>query len=102
MKKAALRIAHSIPRTLAQAVDPDRTIEDNNSVRHTRFWDYYNPYPSNYIGSREWWDGETLTGDWWGMRNMLDDDGVEVVANYTTNSRRQSGGWHECGLHLHG
>ncbi len=85
MKKLLFGLLIPFLAPLAQAVDPDRTIEDNNQSGHTRFWDYYNPYPSNYIGSREWWDGETLTGDWWGMRNMLDDDGVEVVANYTTN-----------------
>lgn len=67
----------------AQANDP--TDLQINPSGHTRFWDYYNPYPSNYIGSREWWDGEALTGDWWGMRNMLDDEGVEIIANYTTN-----------------
>lgn len=67
----------------AQANDPDDL--QINPSGHTRFWDYYNPYPSNYIGSREWWDGEAFTGDWWGMRNMLDDEGVEIIANYTTN-----------------
>lgn len=52
---------------------------------HSRFWTYYDPYPSNYIGSEQWMNGEALTGDWWGMRNMLDDSGVEIIANYTTN-----------------
>ncbi|HEY5792258.1 MAG TPA: carbohydrate porin, partial [Chthoniobacterales bacterium] len=52
---------------------------------HPRFWDYYTPCPSNYIGSSLWWQGETLTGDWWGTRNWLKDSGVEVVFNYTTN-----------------
>jgi porin len=52
---------------------------------YSRFWSYYNPYPSNFIGSREWFDGNALTGDWWGIRNMLDDSGVELSASYTNN-----------------
>ena len=52
---------------------------------YSRFWSYYNPYPSNFIGSREWFDGNALTGDWWGIRNMLDDSGVEISASYTNN-----------------
>lgn len=51
----------------------------------SRFWDYYQPYPSNYIGSVEWWHGDAFTGDWWGIRNMLDDDGVEISLTYTNN-----------------
>jgi len=52
---------------------------------YSRFWSYYNPYPSNFIGSNEWVDGNALTGDWWGVRNWLDDSGVEVSASYTNN-----------------
>jgi len=52
---------------------------------HSRFWTYYNPTPSNYIGSRDWWNGPTLSGDWWGIRNYLDDSGVEISASYTNN-----------------
>lgn len=55
------------------------------SEGHSRFWDYYTPYPSNFIGSREWWEGDAALGDWWGIRNMLDDDGVKISANYTNN-----------------
>lgn len=56
------------------------------SAADSRFWDYYNPKPSNYIGSREWWEGETLSGDWWGIRNMLDqENGVEFSFTYTNN-----------------
>lgn len=58
---------------------------DDNASGHTRFWTYYNPYPSNYIGSKDWWAGETLSGDWWGIRNYLDDTGVELSASYTNN-----------------
>lgn len=58
---------------------------DDNASGHSRFWTYYNPYPSNYIGSRDWWDGETLSGDWWGVRNYMDDSGVELSASYTNN-----------------
>ena len=52
---------------------------------YSRFWSYYNPYPSNYIGSRDWWGGNSLTGDWWGVRNYLDDSGFEISATYTNN-----------------
>lgn len=52
---------------------------------YSRFWSYYDPYPSNFIGSGEWFDGNSLTGDWWGIRNMLDDSGVELSASYTNN-----------------
>lgn len=52
---------------------------------YSRFWSYYDPYPSNFIGSREWFDGNALTGDWWGVRNFLDDSGVELSASYTNN-----------------
>ena len=57
----------------------------DNTAGHTRFWTYYNRYPSNYIGSSEWRDGLVLSGDWWGVRNYLDDSGVEISANYTNN-----------------
>lgn len=60
-------------------------IDLQQSEGHSRFWDYYTPYPSNYIGSREWWDGDAALGDWWGIRNMLDDEGVKISANYTNN-----------------
>ena len=51
-----------------------------------RFWDYYTPYPSNFIGSDEWWRGDALTGDWWGTRNWMDKDtGIEFSGTYTTD-----------------
>jgi porin len=51
-----------------------------------RFYDYYTPQPSNFIGSREWWDGDTASGDWWGTRTwMAEDLGIEFALNYTTN-----------------
>ncbi|MEI6492699.1 MAG: carbohydrate porin [Verrucomicrobiota bacterium] len=56
-----------------------------NPNGHSRFWTYYNPRPSNYIGSSDWWQGDTLSGDWWGVRNYLDDSGVEISASYTNN-----------------
>ena len=83
MKKLLLGLVLPLLAPCLYANDP-ADLQANPSG-HTRFWDYYNPYPSNYIGSREWWDGEALTGDWWGMRNLLDDEGVEIIANYTTN-----------------
>jgi porin len=52
----------------------------------SRFWDYYTPYPSNFIGSAEWWRGDALTGDWWGTRNWMDKDtGIEFSGTYTTD-----------------
>jgi len=52
----------------------------------SRFWDYYDPRPSNYIGSREWWDGEAASGDWWNIRNMLKtENGIEFSLTYTNN-----------------
>jgi porin len=59
--------------------------DDDSMFGYSRFWSYYNPYPSNYIGSRQWWEGNSLSGDWWGLRNFLDDSGVEISASYTNN-----------------
>lgn len=63
----------------------DGGVTFDNEPGHSRFWSYYTPNPSNYIGSRQWWEGDSLTGDWWGIRNYLDDSGVELSANYTNN-----------------
>lgn len=52
---------------------------------HSRFWDYYTPHPSNYIGSKEWWNGDAALGDWWGTRNWLVEEGVEFSFTYTNN-----------------
>lgn len=79
MKKLLLSLA-AVP-CLAIAAPQD----DNHEQGHSRFWDYYNPYPSNYIGSREWWEGEALLGDFWGLRNMIDDAGVDITATYANN-----------------
>lgn len=79
---AALALAATSPSPAQTAADH---LGDPNESGKSRFWDYYDPYPSNFIGSPEWWNGPTLTGDWWGMRNMLDDSGVEISANYTNN-----------------
>ncbi len=54
-------------------------------AEYSRFWDYYDAHPSNYIGSREWWDGDAALGDWWGTRNFLDDAGVEFSLTYLNN-----------------
>jgi porin len=51
-----------------------------------RFYDYYTPKPSNFIGSEEWWQGDAFSGDWWGTRPWLaEDPGVEFALNYTTD-----------------
>ncbi len=72
-KKHALRlIALLLLATVARADD--------------RFWDYYTPRPSNYIGSKLWWKADAFTGDWWGVRNWLaEDTGLEFSLNYTSN-----------------
>lgn len=54
-------------------------------AEYHRFWDYYNPYPSNYIGSREWWEGENFFGDVWGARNWAHDNGVDFSVTYANN-----------------
>jgi porin len=52
----------------------------------SRFWDYYEPRPTNYIGSQEWWHGDAFSGDWWGVRNWLKSDkGVDFSFTYTNN-----------------
>jgi porin len=68
-----------IPGTPVGYTSPDAMLG------YSRFWSYYDPYPSNFIGSGEWFDGNALTGDWWGVRNFLDDSGVELSASYTNN-----------------
>lgn len=56
------------------------------SSAQNRFWEFYDPRPTNHIGSREWWHGDAFSGDWWGVRNWLDEDcGIEFSLNYTTN-----------------
>ena len=73
---------------------PDFVEEDDAMLGFSRFWSYYNPYPSNYIGSREWMNGNALTGDWWGVRNYLDDSGVAISASYTNNIAGNAVGGH--------
>jgi len=86
MKKLLFPLVFAAALASARAVDPvSEAPSPDNPSGHTRFWTYYNPYPSNYIGSREWWDGEVLSGDWWGIRNYMDDSGVELSASYTNN-----------------
>jgi len=79
-----LAIAAAVSTLRAQSNNAIEQAEDSTSG-HTRFWTYYDPAPSNFIGSREWWKGDTLSGDWWGVRNYLDDSGVEISASYTNN-----------------
>jgi porin len=58
----------------------------NARAAEDRFWDYYTPYPSNYIGSKQWWEGDAALGDWWGTRNWLDEQkGVQFSASYVNN-----------------
>jgi len=59
--------------------------EVDSMFGYSRFWSYYTPHPSNYIGSREWWEGNAATGDWWGVRNWLDDSGYDFALTYTNN-----------------
>ena len=69
----------------AFALTATSSFAGTESGSRSRFWDYYNPYPSNYIGSPEWLAGPTLLGDWWGVRNWLDDNGIEFSGSYTNN-----------------
>jgi len=83
MKKSLLSVLSAALAVGGLCAQEQRT--HSGDFGHTRFWTYYDPYPSNYIGSEEWWKGDTLTGDWWGIRNYLDDSGAEIIGNYTTN-----------------
>jgi porin len=92
MKKLLLLLLLSSHSVLFSAPETDETPgspvgydSQDQMFGYSRFWSYYNPYPSNFIGSSEWMDGNALTGDWWGVRNMLDDSGVEISASYTNN-----------------
>jgi len=85
MKKLLLFVAPFALLFTAHAQRIGEVAGQDNAFGHTRFWTYYDPYPSNFIGSQEWWDGPTLSGDWWGIRNYLDDGGVELSASYTNN-----------------
>jgi len=58
---------------------------EEHELGHSRFWDYYTPYPSNYIGSSQWWNGDAALGDFWGIRNALDNEGIEFSGSYTNN-----------------
>ena len=51
----------------------------------SRFFTNPNPTPSAPLGSKEWLGGNSLTGDWSGFRNRLDERGVEFSASYTSN-----------------
>jgi len=85
MKKLLLSLALATLISPAFAQPIGEEPGQDNPFGHTRFWTYYNRYPSNYIGSSDWWNGPTLSGDWWGVRNYLDDSGAELSASYTNN-----------------
>ncbi|MFZ4775770.1 MAG: carbohydrate porin [Terrimicrobiaceae bacterium] len=85
MKHLLLSLLFSAALTSLSAQTIGEVPGDDNASGHSRFWTYYNPTPSNYIGSPEWRVGPTLSGDWWGIRNYLDDSGVELSASYTNN-----------------
>ncbi|MGH8047456.1 MAG: carbohydrate porin, partial [Chthoniobacterales bacterium] len=73
-------------RFLAAAALAAISVATSTRADTSRFWDYYTPNPSNYIGSDEWWtQGDAFSGDWWGMRNMLEDEGVDFSLTYTNN-----------------
>lgn len=84
MKRLLLSICAATSLTVGSLTAQDISI-NTDPTGHTRFWDFYTPNPSNYLGSSAWWQGDNLTGDWWGIRNAFDDKGVEFVFNYTTN-----------------
>jgi porin len=73
-------------RLIAAAALAAMSITTQSRADVSRFWDYYQPNPSNYIGSHEWWtQSDDFSGDWWGMRNMLSDEGVQFSFTYTNN-----------------
>ncbi len=73
-------------RILAAAAFAVVSFSSSARADKSRFWDYYEPHPTNYIGSQEWWQqGDAASGDWWGMRNMLHDSGVQFSFTYTNN-----------------
>jgi porin len=73
MKKTLAALVAFLPAVASQATED-------------RFWDYYTPVPSNFIGSEEWWNGDAATGDWWGTRNWMDKEkGVEFSSSYVVN-----------------
>lgn len=51
----------------------------------SRFWSFYDPEPTNAIGTEQWWQGDVMLGDWWGLRNGFADAGVEFSLTYTNN-----------------
>jgi porin len=62
------------------------TVTQSARADRSRFWDYYDPKPTNYIGSQEWWEqGDAFSGDWWGVRNLIEDRGVSFSLTYTNN-----------------
>ncbi|MCK9589876.1 MAG: carbohydrate porin [Terrimicrobiaceae bacterium] len=83
MKKIAFALVLSLASLHAQRAG--EVPGDDDADGHSRFWTYYDPCPTNYIGSRDWWEGPALSGDWWGVRNYMDDSGVEISASYTNN-----------------
>ncbi|MFA7342733.1 MAG: carbohydrate porin [Terrimicrobiaceae bacterium] len=85
MKKILCFLAVAAAVSTLHAQTSTEELAEDNPNGHSRFWTYYDPRPSNYIGSSDWWNGQTLSGDWWGIRNFLDDGGVEISASYTNN-----------------
>jgi len=84
MRLPLLLVAATILPSFHLGAEHPHSAAEGESDR-TRFLDYYNPNPTNYMGSQEWSDGEAFFGDFWGVRNYLDDSGVEVSASYTNN-----------------
>lgn len=82
---AALAVAASTQLSNAQTLPEDSSAAKAETFGTSRFWDYYTPYPTNYIGSKEWWHGDDLSGDWWGTRNWLEDEGIDFSFTYTNN-----------------
>ncbi len=71
---------------LAAAFAAALLLAESAHADRSRFFDYYNPYPTNYIGSREWWQGDGFLGDFWGIRNMLKAEaGIDISLTYTNN-----------------
>jgi porin len=54
-------------------------------AEHSRFWATYSPTGHPTIGTYEWWQGETFSGEWWGARPALYNSGIDFSLTYTNN-----------------
>lgn len=75
-----MKIKYLVVSLIAVAFTASHAVAENS-----RFWSFYDGKPTNAIGSEEWWNGDVMLGDWWGIRNGFEDAGVEFSLTYTNN-----------------